>query len=154
MRAAATLAGVTLHVGDGHGALWADPDRVLQTLTNLLSNAIKFSSAGGAVWLDADARDGEIVFVVRDEGRGIPPDKLELIFERFQQVDSSDAREKGGTGLGLAICRSIVDQHGGRVWAESAGGRGSRFQFTLPVAPASPLVGAGNPAAGARADAA
>jgi PAS domain S-box-containing protein len=135
MRTAAMLAGVTLDVPGGHGALWADPDRVLQTLTNLISNAIKFSPEGATVWLGVDARGDEIVFAVRDEGRGIPPDKLELIFERFQQVDSSDAREKGGTGLGLAICRSIVEQHGGRIWAESVGD-GSTFQFTLPAAPA------------------
>jgi signal transduction histidine kinase len=104
-------------------------------LTNLISNAIKFSPDGATVWLGADARGEEIVFAVRDEGRGVPPDKLELIFERFQQVDSSDAREKGGTGLGLAICRSIVEQHGGRIWAESVGD-GSTFQFTLPASPA------------------
>ena len=137
MSTAAMLAGVELHVPAGHGALWADPDRVLQTLTNLISNAIKFSPDGGTVWLGADARGDEIAFTVRDEGRGIPPDKLELIFERFQQVDSSDAREKGGTGLGLAICRSIVEQHGGRIWAESIG-HGSTFQFVLPAAPAIP----------------
>jgi signal transduction histidine kinase len=61
-------------------------------------------------------------------------DKLETIFERFQQVDASDSREKGGTGLGLAICRSIVQQHGGRVWAESELGRGSTFYVQLPLA--------------------
>ena len=61
---------------------------------------------------------------VTDEGRGIPGDKLEAIFERFQQVDSSDARQKGGTGLGLPIARRIVQQHGGRIWAESEWGRG------------------------------
>jgi signal transduction histidine kinase len=135
MRTPAMLAGVTLNVPDDQWALWADPDRILQTLTNLISNAIKFSPDGATVWLGADARGDEIAFTVRDEGRGIPPDKLELIFERFQQVDSSDAREKGGTGLGLAICRSIVEQHGGRIWAESIG-HGSTFQFVLPAAPA------------------
>jgi CheY-like chemotaxis protein len=70
---------------------------------------------------------------VKDRGRGIPADKLGVIFERFQQVDASDGREKGGTGLGLAICRSIVDQHGGRIWAESQLGQGSSFFFTLPL---------------------
>jgi two-component system, OmpR family, sensor histidine kinase VicK len=77
-----------------------------------------------------------MVFRVKDEGRGIPKDKLETIFERFEQVDASDAREKGGTGLGLAICRSIVQQHGGRVWAESELGRGSTFYVQLPLAEA------------------
>ncbi len=75
----------------------------------------------------------EIIFRVRDEGQGIPTDQLERIFERFQQVDSSDSRKKGGTGLGLAICRKIIEQHNGKIWVESAPGRGSTFVFTLPA---------------------
>jgi signal transduction histidine kinase len=70
---------------------------------------------------------------VRDQGRGIPPDRLELIFERFQQVDVSDSRQRSGTGLGLAICKQIVEQHGGAIWAESQLGQGSTFYFTLPL---------------------
>jgi PAS domain S-box-containing protein len=73
-----------------------------------------------------------VLFKVIDQGRGIPADKLESIFERFHQVDASDSRKKGGTGLGLAICRSIVQQHGGRIWVESTLGEGSIFYFTLP----------------------
>jgi two-component system sensor histidine kinase VicK len=73
-----------------------------------------------------------VLFQVRDEGQGIPADQLERIFERFQQVDSSDSRKKGGTGLGLTICRKIIEQHGGRIWAESKPGHGSSFSFTLP----------------------
>ena len=69
---------------------------------------------------------------MRDNGRGIPKDKLESIFDRFQQVDASDARQKGGTGLGLAICRTIVMQHGGRIWAERNLDRGSTFRMFLP----------------------
>jgi two-component system sensor histidine kinase VicK len=74
-----------------------------------------------------------ILIVVKDQGRGIPADKLEMVFERFQQVDASDCRQKGGTGLGLAICRSIVQQHGGRIWVESVLGEGSTFFLSLPV---------------------
>ncbi|MEB3831348.1 PAS domain S-box protein [Phormidium sp. CCY1219] len=74
-----------------------------------------------------------VCFHIRDRGRGIPPEKLESIFERFQQVDASDSRKKGGTGLGLAICRSIVEHHGGRIWAASVVGEGSSFYFTLPL---------------------
>lgn len=74
-----------------------------------------------------------VLFKVQDQGRGIPADKLETIFERFHQVDASDSRNKGGTGLGLAICRSIVQQHGGRIWVESTLGEGSIFYFTLPA---------------------
>jgi signal transduction histidine kinase len=74
-----------------------------------------------------------ILFQVRDQGRGIPPEKLESIFGRFQQVDASDSRQKGGTGLGLSICKSIVEQHGGHIWVESVLGEGSTFYFTLPL---------------------
>ena len=121
--------------------VWADPDRVLQTIANLISNAIKFSPAGTEIQLRArrvDANEAEIQ--VRDQGRGIPEDKLESIFERFHQVDASDSRTMGGTGLGLAICRSIVAQHGGRIWADSIVGKGSTFYFTLPTRPASNLL--------------
>jgi two-component system sensor histidine kinase VicK len=121
--------------------VWADPDRVLQTLTNLISNAIKFSPPGGEIHLRSrriDANEAEIQ--VRDRGRGIPEDKLESIFERFHQVDASDSRTMGGTGLGLAICRSIVAQHGGRIWATSTLGQGSTLHFTLPTRPASNLL--------------
>lgn len=75
-----------------------------------------------------------LLLTVKDQGCGIPPDKIETIFERFHQVDASASRKKGGTGLGLAICRSIVQQHGGRIWVESTLGEGSSFYFTLPVA--------------------
>ena len=74
-----------------------------------------------------------ILFSVKDHGRGIPTDKLESIFNRFQQVDVSDSRDQGGTGLGLAICQSIVQQHDGQIWVESTWGRGSTFFFTLPT---------------------
>jgi PAS domain S-box-containing protein len=117
--------------------LWADPDYILQTLTNLLSNAIKFSQPRGTVWVSAQLSSessqapSTVLFKVQDQGRGIPADKLEAIFGRFQQVDASDARLKGGTGLGLAICRQIVELHGGRIWAESTLGEGSTFYFTL-----------------------
>ncbi|MGH2458810.1 MAG: PAS domain S-box protein [Chloroflexota bacterium] len=140
MQALADKAGVSLSATPFSAPLFADPDRVVQVLTNLLSNAIKFSYPGGTVWLTAERYGDEIRFQVRDQGRGIPRDKLEKIFERFQQVDTSDSRVKGGTGLGLAICRSIAHQHGGRIWAETgrapcaAGlGPGSTFLFTLPT---------------------
>jgi PAS domain S-box-containing protein len=112
----------------------ADEDRILQVINELIGNAIKFSPPETTIRLVAQ-RFGtdEICFIVEDQGRGIPPEKLERIFDRFQQGDSSDTRALGGTGLGLALCRSIVEQHGGRIWAESAPGKGSRFLFTLPA---------------------
>ncbi|WP_341927659.1 ATP-binding protein [Nocardioides psychrotolerans] len=131
---------IEVEIGSCVGAVRADEDQIIQTLTNLLGNAIKFSDVGGRVVADTvpedgpGARRGEVVFRVRDEGRGIPADKLDAIFERFEQVDSSDARVKGGTGLGLAISRSIVERHGGRIWAESSLGHGTTLYFSLPRA--------------------
>ncbi|HEX8361935.1 MAG TPA: ATP-binding protein [Longimicrobium sp.] len=134
LRGMAEECGVRLEAGvPASLAMWVDADRLEQVLVNLLSNAIKFSPAGSVVRLTAERRGGEVLFAVIDRGRGIPEAQLEHVFERFRQVDSSDAREKGGTGLGLAICRSIVHQHGGRIWAASEVGAGSTFFFTLPV---------------------
>ncbi len=113
--------------------IWAAPDSIIQILTNLLSNALKFSPPHTTIQLRVDRQGKETIWQVRDQGRGIPPDKLEAIFDRFQQVDASDAREKGGTGLGLSICRTIVERHGGRIWVESILGQGSAFYFTLPI---------------------
>jgi PAS domain S-box-containing protein len=110
----------------------ADPDRVIQTLYNLISNAIKFSDTGAEVRVRGAADAAEIRFEVADLGRGIPAEMHEEIFERFAQVDASDSRQKGGTGLGLAICRSIVEQHGGRIELRSAPGEGSVFTVVLP----------------------
>ncbi|NES69997.1 MAG: cell wall metabolism sensor histidine kinase WalK, partial [Okeania sp. SIO2D1] len=124
--------------------VWANHDYIVQTLTNLLSNSIKFSPPNSTVFLSAkmklpqesSKREKQIpcvTFEVKDEGQGIPANKLETIFERFQQVDSSDSRKKGGTGLGLTICRQIIEEHGGKIWAESCLGKGSTFYFTLPI---------------------
>jgi signal transduction histidine kinase/DNA-binding response OmpR family regulator len=96
----------------------ADSDRILQVLTNLLSNAVKFSPAGSTVTIQIDSSPNSLLLRVVDQGRGIPPDKLEAVFDRFQQVETADATKKGGAGLGLAICRSIVQQHGGAIWAQ------------------------------------
>jgi CheY-like chemotaxis protein len=138
MQGLAEGAGVTLVATTVAAPLWADPDRILQTLTNLLGNAIKFSPPGGTIGLDVERRGDEVLICVRDEGRGIPPEKIETVFGRFQQVDASDARQKGGTGLGLAICRGIVEQHGGRIWAESVPGEGSTFRISLPALAETP----------------
>lgn len=113
--------------------IWADPDRIIQTLINLLSNSIKFSPPKSIVKLAVQEQSDKVLFQIKDSGRGIPADKLETIFGRFQQVDASDSRTKGGTGLGLAICRNIVQQHGGKIWVESVLGEGSTFYFTLPL---------------------
>ncbi|AFY77220.1 PAS domain S-box [Pleurocapsa sp. PCC 7327] len=134
MQAMAEKAEIRLCVIPVSIQIWADPDRIIQTLTNLLSNAIKFSPPNTTVLLSAELQDEQtVLFRIQDRGRGIPNDKLETIFDRFEQVDASDSRHQGGTGLGLAICRSIVQQHGGQIWAESTLGEGSTFYFTLPI---------------------
>ena len=113
----------------------ADEERILQVLQELIANAIKFSPPDTTIRVAAQPFDeSEVCFIVEDQGCGIDPEKLEHIFDRFQQGDASDSRALGGTGLGLALCRGIVDQHGGRIWVESTPGQGSRFLFTLPAA--------------------
>ena len=113
-----------------------DPDRMLQVLTNLLSNAIKFSPPETRIEVRVEADSTSIVLRVSDEGRGIPLEQLDQVFDRFQQVEAADSRQKGGTGLGLAICRTIVQQHNGAIWAESneqqGRGAGASLVFTLP----------------------
>lgn len=151
IRGLATQAGVQLSVTPLSVRVWADPDRIVQVFTNLLSNAIKFSSQGDTVELTATLADSQItaddttdllavstqqvIFQVKDQGRGIPADKLKTIFDRFQQVDASDSRKRGGTGLGLAVCRSIVHHHGGSIWVKSTLNQGSTFFFSLSVLP-------------------
>ena len=133
VRPLAAQAGINIETEVRAGMVWADRDRIVQTLTNLISNAIKFSCAGTTVTVSSLPQEGSVLLLVRDQGRGIPQDKIEAIFGRFQQVDASDSRVKGGTGLGLAICRSIIQQHGGRIWVESELGKGSTFHVELPA---------------------
>ncbi len=110
-----------------------DPRRVRQVLLNLLDNAVKYSPEGGEVRVAAEARNGELVVTVCDQGIGIPAEELARVFERFHRVESDLTRATRGTGLGLAICQGIVQAQGGRIGVESAGpGRGSAFWFTLP----------------------
>jgi signal transduction histidine kinase len=111
----------------------ADERRITQqVLTNLLRNAIKFTSQG-EIRVGARRDGGKIVFWVADTGIGIPKEEHERIFESFRQVDGSLTREAEGTGLGLTIARKFVEMHGGRIWLESEPGRGSRFEFSLPL---------------------
>lgn len=133
LRGVAMEAQVTVEVRSVEERVHVDADRLMQVLVNLAGNAIKFSPPGGRVELAAERRDDQVVVHVRDQGRGIPADKLALIFERFGQVEADDALAKGGAGLGLTIARSLVEAHGGRMWVESELGRGSTFSFTLPT---------------------
>ena len=135
MQPVADAAGVQLIHDSTRAEIDADPDRLLQVLTNLLSNAVKFSPANSTVSIMLRPGVSGVTMSVIDHGRGIPADKLEAVFGRFQQVDASDSRQKGGSGLGLAICRSIVMQHSGRIWAERNPIRGSTFRVFLPYHP-------------------
>jgi PAS domain S-box-containing protein len=112
-----------------------DRTRLMQVVCNLLDNAVKFSPEGGRVRVRVGAEGGEARVEVSDEGAGIAPEFLPHVFERFRQADMATTRFHGGLGLGLALVKSLVEAHGGRVEAASAGpGRGSRFSFTLPCA--------------------
>ncbi|MCH8221807.1 MAG: GAF domain-containing protein [Chloroflexi bacterium] len=135
---------VRLDARPGTAWVMADRDRIVQTLTNLISNAVKFSEPESTVTIDCHQEDERVLFTVSDSGRGIPPEKIDAIFERFKQADSSDSRDKGGTGLGLAICRLIVEQHGGQIYVESEMGAGSTFTFWLIRAPLSEVPAAGD----------
>ena len=135
MAPVAEAAGVQLIHDASPAEIAADPDRLLQVLTNLLSNAVKFSPRNSTVSVLTRPDPNGVTLSVVDPGRGIPADKLEAVFGRFQQVDASDSRQKGGTGLGLAICRTIVLQHSGRIWAERNPVRGTSFRVFLPYKP-------------------
>lgn len=113
-------------------AVLADYERIEEVLVNLVENAIKYSPQGGEVVISAEVTSNEVIVSVADQGIGIPPEERERIFERFSRLDSRLVRQMKGTGLGLFICKSIVEAHGGRIWAEAAPGGGSRFRFTLP----------------------
>jgi PAS domain S-box-containing protein len=123
--------GVRVEAPTVSSSIDGDADRIVQVLVNLLSNAVKFSPPGGVVTIAVTADDKWTEFRVIDHGRGVPAVHRRAIFERFRQVDPSDAREKGGAGLGLAICKSIVEQHGGSIGVDSEEGAGSAFWFRL-----------------------
>ena len=124
-----------LPAGDDLPPVWGDEDRIEEIFFNLLDNAIKFSPSGGPIKIQMEAGDGEITVSVTDPGIGIPPAKLDRIFQKFHRLDSDDSRETYGHGLGLYITKGLVEAHGGRMWAESVEGEGSTFSFTLPLAP-------------------
>jgi signal transduction histidine kinase len=113
-------------------SLEVDPGRILQVLGNLLGNAVRHTPSGGRVSLSVLPQGDNTAFSVSDTGQGIAAEDLPRVFERFYRADRSRSRQTGGSGLGLPIARQVVDAHGGRIWAESTPGQGSRFTFVLP----------------------
>ncbi len=111
----------------------ADPLRVERILYNLVENAIKYSPAGGEVKTFAEQKDGFLVVGVSDQGIGIAPEKQHLLFQSFERLGAEIKGAIQGTGLGLRVCRILAEAHGGKIWVESAPGKGSTFYFTLPL---------------------
>ncbi len=112
-----------------------DPDRIIQVFDNVLNNAIKYSPDGGTIKSTMTLSNDQVIISIKDEGMGIPKDDLEHIFDRFYRVDRARSRAMGGTGLGLAISREVIEQHGGRIWAESVERKGTTFYIALPYIP-------------------
>jgi GAF domain-containing protein len=135
MRPLAAEKAITLDVEDSSGIeLHLDTARVKQVLLNLIGNAVKFTPREGRIWVRTFCDDGFVRVEVGDTGPGIAAEDHERIFLEFQQA-SSDSEKPEGTGLGLALARKFVEMHGGKIWVESELGKGSRFFFTLPIAP-------------------
>ena len=111
----------------------ADKHRIIQVLSNLINNAIKFTPAKGKVTIEAEKQKNSVLVKIKDTGIGIAEKDLKKIFEPFFQVDSSYTRKYKGSGLGLSVCKGIIEQHNGKIWAESKLGKGSTFYLTLPL---------------------
>lgn len=110
-----------------------DTDRITQVVINLVNNAIKFTSPGGSINVEISCMDGNAYFQIKDTGIGITKADMLKLFRPFVQADSNGTRKSEGTGLGLAICKGIINSHGGNIWVESEQGKGSTFQFKLPL---------------------
>ncbi len=109
-----------------------DDQRLTQVLLNLVGNAIKFTDQG-EVCIEAQVEDDRFMVSVADTGPGISEDDLSTVFREFHQIDGSSTKQKGGTGLGLSIAKKIIEMHGGKIWVTSAIGRGSTFNFSIPM---------------------
>ena len=114
--------------------LYADSDMLKVILRNLLSNAIKFTNNSGFIFVDAESNHSEVTISVSENGIGIKPENIPLLFNISQLLTTPGTANEQGTGLGLLLCKEFVDMHGGKIWAESELGKGSKFSFTMPLA--------------------
>lgn len=133
VQAIAQQKSISIEVTAPHVYVTADEDRLVRVLVNLLGNALKFSPENSAVKVSAAEQGGFAEVIVSDNGRGIPPEFVERVFDRFQQVSAEDARSLGGSGLGLAISKAIIEAHGGTISVDSKPGEGSTFRFLIPI---------------------
>ena len=135
MRGAAQDKGIVLSTDlpDRQLPVAGDAQRLTQVLLNLLSNALHYTPFEGRITVAARQVAGQVQVSVQDTGEGIPADELSLVFERFYRTDRARSRDTGGSGLGLTIARSLVEAHGGRIWAHSREGAGSTFTFAMPA---------------------
>jgi len=131
---AAEEVGIKLNFRNTETRVLVDQNLIDRVLTNLVANAIRFTPKGKEVFISCSEIDGFAHIAVEDQGTGIPENEISTVFERFRQLKSGGAKNKGGSGLGLTICKAIVEIHGGKIWAENSG-HGSIFVFTLPLAP-------------------
>jgi signal transduction histidine kinase len=127
--------GLTVRIEEGLPPVYADKAKLRQVFFNLLSNSSRFTPEGGRIEIEAVKKGAHCQVSVTDNGIGIKKEDQERIFEPFCQLDNAQTGGSGGTGLGLVVVKQIVEKHGGRVWVESQYGKGSRFSFTLPLAP-------------------
>jgi signal transduction histidine kinase len=117
-----------------NGVVYCDQRRIDQVITNLIKNAIDFVPADtGKIMLRVSKKENQIIFSVEDNGIGIPPNKIDSLFKKFYQIDTSLTRKHGGTGLGLAISKGLVEAHGGEMWVDKEYMHGAKFIFTLPI---------------------
>jgi two-component system sensor histidine kinase BaeS len=132
----AAQAGVSLQVSASGDLppVEVDETRLAQVLANLISNALRFTPSGGQIVLSAALDGDQVALTVRDSGRGIPPEDLPFVFDRFYRADKSRSEDNGESGLGLAIVKALVEAHGGKIEVQSAAGQGTAFTLRLPAA--------------------
>jgi len=126
---------IKIETSDAPASLYADEEKIQQILNNLISNAVQFNGEGGVVTVSVDENETDFIFCIEDTGIGIAEENMGKLFEKFEQFDRVDGPDYKGTGLGLAIAKGLVEHHGGKIWAESESGKGSKFFFTVPKSP-------------------